>query len=526
MKPKFQIAILTDSPDAMNGLKDPASIEWLRLEQTGNSTFVFHRNFMVASSVDLMSGCFDLPDLLGIIVIGSTAIFETIQDEWSFRLPSVSLAFRRIDDWDNQAILAAAIECVALDLSSQREQSGCASLELATYRREFDRLQRSFTRLEEYVARQSYPIATEVFEYPPDSGAGPKKVRQLVLAGTSTTASGSLAQYLPVDSLGLSSFSIYIGRKPEPTSTPLCVKLKAIETGDLVGTWQVDAAGARIGWLELALIHAMDLPALGLLIVIEFPDEESGWALALGPPHPYKEFCASTSTGESLSAPIALRVLRSLPGVRVAPTLGALRQLEAPHTLTTFVPYAAYTNFVQITPSMREGTPTLVFFDRDIGSLTVHPRIGGLTVARLTMNAPRNAWGVFAEIMLAHENASPTEFGMVICAPAEAKKVLPGLEQLGAPTPSFSGWKELLPLERKSISVLFSSPQENELALYLFTRQAPDASPDFAWARFSKIGFHILPESFVHPSELHAANMESAELSQDGAGMARATAGN
>jgi hypothetical protein len=494
LETKFQIAILAETHDEMDGLVEVTSIEWLRLKQTGDHAFDFYKDNNIISSVNLETGFFALPQLLGIVVAGSLDVFDAIKNEWTSRLPSLGVAFRRVAEWDSKAILREAVDCITDDLTHQRRHSGRASLELATYRREFDRLQRCFARLEEYVGRQSFPVATEIFAYPPDSETGTKKNRQVQLDGDAA-ATRSLAQYLPVDSFGFSSFSIYISGKPETADKPLFAKLKAIETGAVFGEWSIDSADIKPGWVELALNQAIDGAALSLIVEIEYPPEKSGWALALGPPHPYKEFCASTGDGGYLRAPIALRVFRSLPGVRVAATTSAIRPIKGPHIRAEFVPYEAYGMVVQVFPSARDNKPTLVFFDKDIGCLTVHPRTGGLTVARLTVSVPENAWGISAQICLAHEQASPTDFGLMVCPARDEKKGLNGLNQLDTPSQSFSGWRTLLPLETKSVSVVFGASPEEELAIYLMTRQAPETSPDFAWARFSKLGFQVLPIS-------------------------------
>jgi Family of unknown function (DUF6212) len=519
LKIKFQIAVLTETHDEMDGLKDVDSIEWLRAKQTGECSFDFYKDDSILSSINLETGYFDLQLLLGIVVVGSAEAFEAIASAWNFRLPAMSIGFRRVPAWDPKAILSAGIECITDDLALQRRHSGTASLELATYRREFDRLQRCYTRLEEYVSRQSFPAATEVFEYSPDADIGPKKDRLVKFDGVFGAAGGSLAQYLPVDSFGISSFSIYIGARPAPSAKPLCVKLKAIETGNVIGTWLIDAADAGDGWLDLALNQAIDGSALSLVVVIEYPAEDGGWSVALGPPHPYQEFCASTSAGEYLSAPIALRIFRSLPGVRVAATLKAIRAVDAPIARTEFIPYEAYAAFVQVIPSLRDNKQTLVFYDRDIGCLTVHPRIGGLTVARLPVVFPKDAWGVSAQIYLAHEKASPTEFGIMVCAPRDEKKGLAALNRTDAPSLSFSGWKVLQPLETKTISVVFVAPPGERQSIYLLTRQAPESSPDFGWARFCKLEFQILPASLLTDASgrnvLHAVAMHSAPRNEE-----------
>jgi hypothetical protein len=498
---KFQLAIAGGAPDRMDGLSDISPIEWLCCTQTSDHLFVFRKGDVVVSSVNLEKARLDLPNLLGIIVVGTADAFESIKSRWSSALPSVDMTFKRIPEWDSKDVLCAALECLANNLTLQRRHSGRAALELATYRREFDRLQHSFSRLEEYIGRQSFQRATEIFEYPIDSVTVAETSGRVQLDDVNGPIGHCLIQDLPVDSCGLSSFSIHISAEPEAQAEPLRVKLKAIETGHIFGEWSIGADEARIGWVELALNYAIDEWALSLVIIVEWPPDKSGWALALGPPHPYKEFCARTEGGEHLGAPIGLRVFASLPGVRVAATTTAIRPINAPQALAEFIPFEVYGTVVQVSPPAQDNKPTLVSYDRDIGCITVHPRIGGLTVARMNISVPQHAWRISAQIHLAHERASPTQFALMVCAPREETSELARLNQMVSPSPSFSGWKTLSPLETKSISLVLAASPEEQLSTYLVTRQAPDLSPDFAWARFSKFEFNVLPTAMTGNNE-------------------------
>jgi len=496
---KFQLAILAESPAPMDGLGDIGSIEWLGCKQTGEFSFDFCKGDVIISSVNLEEARFDLPNLLGVIVVGTENTFEAIKNKWSSGLPSLKMTFRRIPKWDNNDILHATIECIADDLAFHRRHSGRAVLELATYRREFDRLQRCFSRLEEYVGSRSFQCPIEIFEYPPNSVSATGTSGKRRLDDVTGSVGHSLIQYLPVNSLGLSSFSIHISAKPETGAEPLRIKLKVIETQHIFGTWSIEAGEERKGWVELALQSAIDEPALSLEIIVEWPRDN--WGLALGPPHPYKEFCARTEAGEHLRAPISLRVFSSLPGVRVPATTTAIRPIDAPHLLSEFIPYDVYEAVSQVIPQVQDNKPTLVFYDRDIGCITVHPHIGGLTAGRMNVVVPKHAWRISAQIHLAHERASPTQFGLMVCAPRDESGELARLVHPDVSTPAFSGWKSVSALETKSVSVLLAASQEERPALYLVTRQAPDLSSDFAWARFSKLEFNILPESLIAEKE-------------------------
>jgi hypothetical protein len=251
----------------------------------------------------------------------------------------------------------------------------------------------------------------------------------------------------------------------------------------------------------LALNFAIDEPALSLELVIEWPRDDKGWAIALGPPHPFKEFCARTDEGESFGAPLAMRIFSNLPGARVPAKSGAVRPIDALNTLAEFIPGDAYEAATQVVPPPQDDKPPLVLYDREIGCLTVHPRKGGLTVARLHATVPPRGWGITAKIHLAHERSSPTDFALMVCARGNEARELARLHQLEIPAPSFSGWKTLSPLETRSLCVVLSPSSERQLSLHLLTRQAPGASPDFAWARFSQFELNVLPESLAGEDE-------------------------
>jgi hypothetical protein len=498
---KFQLAILGGAPVQSNLREnDTSPIEWLFCKQTGDSLFDFYKDNAIVSSVNLEQGRFDLPNLLGIIVIGSADALDAIKSKWTSKLPAAALVFKQIYEGESRAILGAALECIADVLTSQRQYSGRAALELATYRREFERLQHNFVRVEEFVGRQHFQHPTEIFEYPADAMTATEGSGGTRLENVAGTTGRSLTQYLPLDSLGLSGFSIHISAKPDAAAPPLRVNLKAVETGHVFGTWSISTGEAHVGWIELSLDYAIDEPALSLVIGVEWP-RTGGWALALGPPHPYKEFCARTEAGEHLSAPLALRVFSSLPGVRVTATTSAIRVMNASRVATEFIPYEVYQSVTQVSPPDQAGKPTLVSYDREIGCITVHPGGSGATIARLNIAVPKHAWGLSAQIHLGHERASLTQFGVVACPSRDESKELARLDHLDAPSQTFSGWKTLAALEWKSITLLLAPSREERLSVYLVTRQAPQLSPDFAWARFSKLQFNILPTSLIAENE-------------------------
>lgn len=214
----FQIAVLADVRDRIDKLAEMASIDWLYLKQSGGSVLDFYRGSEVISSLDLDDPHFDLQHLLGIVVVGTTEKFEECQSKWNSALPSAGVALKHVPAWNPSAILKAGIECITDSLKSHRYQSGLAALELATYRREFDRLQHNFARLEQYVGSHSFRAPTEIFEYTPEIDLLTEKGRKTISAGAS--AAPFVVQSLPVDSLGFAVMSIYVSSKPDAAGEP------------------------------------------------------------------------------------------------------------------------------------------------------------------------------------------------------------------------------------------------------------------------------------------------------------------
>jgi hypothetical protein len=454
----------------------------------------------VVSEIDLENPIFDLPLLLGIVSCNPEA-FVSVEERWNSALSSTGVVFSCISEWNTNDFLSAAIECLAHHLAIQRCHAGRASLDLAVYRGEFDRVQRSFSRLEEYVGRHSFQRPIEIFEYSPVAVSTRGNMGSREPEGVTGSVGRILVQTLPVDSLGFATFSLYVNAAPYALGDLLSVRLKAIETGKVYGEWSLNGDGAQIGWVELALTFAIDEPALSLAIEVEWPSKDSGWGLALGPPHPYEDFCAHVDGDRHLRAPLSLRLYGGLPGVRVSSTTTAIRPIGAPYLLAAFVPYDVCAAVEQILPLPAEGKVNLVSYDQEIGCLTVHPRMGGLSVARMKIVPPANAWRISAQIHLAHERASPTDFGLFVGLPRDESKDIGRLDRLDGPSPFFSGWTTLASLEAKSISVVFAVPPKECLSVYLLTRQGPDMSPDFGWARFSRLEFNILKKLAVDDEE-------------------------
>lgn len=496
-KPRLQIAILTDSRERIEDLPEVAGIEWL-FSRKNDSTLDFYLSDSVVASINLEDPRFDLPFLIGIIGAGCDETYDELKTIFETRLSTAGVTLKRIRSWNKPAILAAALESAAESLSAQRGHSGRAALDLATYRREFERLQREFSLLERFVGSQTYRTPTEIFEYSPEIDASSGSSRKAIAVESRDPNGRKLVQSLPVDSLGLCAVWLYVNSKPDVFGERLHVTLRAIETNTVAAEWLVEPTQVQAGWVELALDRAISEFALGLELILEGPASSGEWSLGMGPPHPFEQFCVSSAEGSSLGAPLAMRLYSALPGVRISPTTTSIKPLLSSTSLSEFIPFEIFKGVTQVLPPPTETKVSLVTYDDEIGSLTVHPRSGGLTAGRINVVVPSNAWGISAHIHLANERACPTSFAMMVCPQMDERRQLARLQQLEAPSPTFSGWKILSPLDSGSISVVLPRSPEKQLTIYLLTRQGPDQNPDFGWARFSKLRFNILPKTVAN----------------------------
>lgn len=490
----FKIAVLDNDPAALAAAGKLPGIEWLACRRSGETQLEFVHADGGTSKLDFEQARFDLPDVIALVVVGDADRCRDLSARWKRSFPAVDLEFVALPALDAQSLANAAVGCLARTLARQREFSGRAALDLAVYRREFERLQHSFSALEDYVSRNSLHRPLVLFDYPATAGKPAAAAARAPDPLGRRPGSLRVLQMLPVDSLGVAGIALFLRGKAQ-TGDTLQIRLLAMENDRTFGAWSIAAAELPSGWLHLSLSRAIDVPALSLLVAVELPAGLDANFLALGQPHPYAEFRARIDGAETLAAPLALRVFGGLPGVRVPGVTGAFVASDATRPPVIAVPPELYADARQVYPLDEPGAPKFVLYDDPTASLTVHPHERGtMTVARLDLTAPANVWCISARVALAHERANPTHFGLM-AVPAVKKgadDIL--MENLQEKSTSFSGWVELSALEKRKISVFLPKGPASAVTVYLMTRQAPDASPDFAWARFEGFEFNASPQ--------------------------------
>jgi hypothetical protein len=481
-----QFALFGASAQDLVALAEVGAVAWLTCRHDRDQVYEFASAGQTVLWLDLARPVFDLPDLVAILGLSDRDGLDRLAASWQGSGLPGTVVLEWIGATGAQAILPRALYHVARMLAAERGHAGRMALELATYRREFERMQHDFTGLEAYVTATEAARVRDVFDYPPSGtalglGRGPDG------AAPADGVVADVEQLLPLNSLGVAALSMALGTTPGRAGGTLLVTLAAIETGQTLASWSLDPSRAAAGWTELALERAIDEPALSLVLAIRCPPGAEGWTVMLGPPHPYAEFCARTGSGESLGAPLALRVQATLPGTRVplttaaVPADGSARPDSCPLTEATLETVSE----VIVPPAADGGTS--VHYDRDAGFIQVHPRGGGaVTVGRLLVTPPGGTWRLSAQIRLAHERANPAEFAVLVRLASLGDPV-----EIADGTAGFSGWVGLSAMQRGSLSAVLPEHGGRALAVYLLTRQ--EGRPEYAWARFSDLRLHYLP---------------------------------
>jgi hypothetical protein len=486
----FQIAILTSAVTSLEELPPLHRIEWLICRKCGEHRLDFLRQDTLLASLDFQKPRFDLPSLLAVLLVGDATECQRLKDRWGACFPSVELDFRCIPKFNARELSKAATAALADHLARQRIFSGRAALDLAVYRREFERLQRAFSVLEQYVAEHSLQKSRVLFEYPAGSATWRAGADDATTAGTAPPEPIRVQQHLPVDSLGVAGIAIDV----RSGNAPLWAELRAIETDQRFAVWTVAANKVAAGWLHLTLRGAIDQPGLSLVLTLGPAAESGRLALGLGAPHPYERFRARTVDGVRLPGPLAMRIYGGLPGVRAPVPMTAVLPAGESIPAVTLVDPELCKSVCQVYPPPTPGEPGYVRYDSGLANITVHPReSGAMTVARLDLPIPANAWRVSAQIALEHEAANPTEFALMALPVAMPESDTATFETLDEDSPGFSGWIRLSALESRRISAFFPRGSGAHLRLYLLTRQTPGSSADFAWARFGQLEFNAAP---------------------------------
>ena len=459
---------------------------WLTCRRSGPMVYEFLDGDRRLAALDLVKPVWSLADVAAILGQEGNADLSDLRHAWNERFPAHPMRFLEVSDFAPASVLAAANAVLSDMLMQERRGRGAAIWELATYREEFERLQRNFAAAEGFLAASGANAAQLAFDY--DFSGEAADAAALAGAGEAEQAALELRQLLPVAPVGVSGIELWLNHEPTPGEPPLRVALRAEERAEALVNWEISAPKARKGWVRLALDRALDVAALDLSLVVQWPSINSRWSLGLGGQHPAASMCAhGASSSVSLGAPLAMRLYRAPPGVRVVKPADAIGPAYAQPVEACWVPEAAMQRVASAPPN--SGGDEYVVFDPAGRFVQVHPKTAGEPcIGRIVVEAPAGAWCVSCRIKLAHADARRVSFALVA---ANGDRAAPDPAMLSETTGGlgFSGWRALDPLQEQRLFATVPDQAGGELTIFMLTRQ--DSRPEFAWARFSDLQFHI-----------------------------------
>lgn len=333
--------------------------------------------------------------------------------------------------------------------------------------------QEAFLRLERFAAVTFNLKREEVITLPPQG--------QTIRLGKNTEH--NILQRLPVSSLGLSDLGLHISTKPRTLVGQLQVVLRALETGEIVGSWNLDAGKLESGWFRLSLETCLGVDEQGLQAEIEW-DGSSELSLSLGSQHPEERFCV-TYGGKSTDRPLAFKLWRGLPGT--SPAL--------PSNLTSLdrgrpKKWVIGEDILQQVESIAAPPNHVRYVDGE-KMILVHPVSDSVpSVARLPKACPVGAKHVSAQIYAAKEAINHIEFSLALTQ-TEDMRSGPGKPQT---KPGHrSEWLRLAPGEISQVHLFLPESLSVATDLFLATRLATGESNQNCNAYFKNLYASIQP---------------------------------
>ncbi|MGF1552942.1 MAG: DUF6212 domain-containing protein [Paracoccaceae bacterium] len=210
---------------------------------------------------------------------------------------------------EREAVLAWIATRLAESVAASARRNADLARRLAAVRVAHEDTQAAFRRLESHLAGSPTLRPSEALVIEPQGRA----------VAAVPTGEADLVQRLPIASDGVCDLAIHLAEVPARASGRLVARLDALESGDCLGEWRIEASALASGWLRLALGRALDLDRVSLALSLRAPSA-AGLAVSLGLPHPETRWCAATD-GQALDRVLALKVWKGMPGC-AAPTAG------------------------------------------------------------------------------------------------------------------------------------------------------------------------------------------------------------
>ncbi|MFC7704796.1 DUF6212 domain-containing protein [Plastorhodobacter daqingensis] len=377
--------------------------------------------------------------------------------------PVVAVAHNRPDD------LARDLMALLLrDMRAAEADAGEARAAAAVLRRENMTLNSRFRAVESFLYALGNPEFSQALSW--QGGA----------ASVQMAPGSSLSQALPLNAVGIAAVDLWFAEVLGPALSDLEVAL-------------VDAAGVRsllhplvpdveTGWLRFALSEPLAGQGRDCRLELRWSGERA-LRLGLGLPVPDRRFAATTE-GRALSETLALRVWKSLPGVRLpapAPILPTGRLVEvgsAELVLPARLPAPA----LLAQPNNVQDHVSSEFWHNE-NAIIVHPSRQGAVCAIVRDIEVGRVSHVSALVNVGHARAPALNFCIGI-APQGA------VDEDGLWQRRMGAWLTGLPAHGwGEVHAFAPEPIEGRMDLLLATALATDGPNDMSWGLFR--GFRI-----------------------------------
>lgn len=339
--------------------------------------------------------------------------------------------------------------------------------ELGIMRRQHEETQASFRNLEAFFHQSAKSLRSPDLILSPVAGQRPL-----------TLVKGSrFEQRLPGSSIGLSDIALHVvaGR---PSRGLLHVSLTSPDSGELLATWNVEAAKLTAGWLRLSVERTLGSQPVTIVMTLNYegPDRIQ---LSNSVQHPEPRFQPRYG-GEAVPSVLALQMWRWIAGVEVPLAAGAVLTVGTRDGLRRVHAQALTTSYDLNNPKVHMG------LQPDTDALLVHvleDRVAGAVLSGIAQPGARH---IYADVRTCHCNAPEVEYRIAL-APRMVAMRAPGMLPDFA-TDHASDWIRLSAMDEGQVHLFLPEPLDQPCDIYLLTRLPEEGrSNAYGWSTFANL---------------------------------------